>query len=657
MKNQLQWLLLHVALFAFLPLSAQRKNEKWGKISESDLKMTHYTPDSAASAVILQDIGEVALKYQGNAFYTHFKRHRRIKIFDTKALDEGNIRIPYYSYGNAEKIRDIDIQIFFPNGEKQKVKSDQVMTEKINKRLSAKKVFVPNISPGCIIEYRFEMESEFIFALQDWYFQHELPVRWSEVSVTIPQYFNYVFLIRKPRELDLQESEEISEMGAGGVQYPAIKTVYGLAKLPAIKEEPFITTVDDYRAHIGFQLQSVNFPNELPKKIMTDWASLAKEMEDAESFGRKYLKTTHFDKAWDDFSEQLNVKQEPAQKIMEKALLFVTQNVKWNEEFRMYPENDLNDAYQKKSGNSGEINLLLVALLRKAGLNAYPLLLSTREHGEMYPAYPFVEQFNSVLAYIQMGDKQHVVDATSPFFAIGQLQTEHYNGAGWIVDENNPNWVEITAPESSHTWYGRVKLTEDGHMNGDFILSMTGQTAAEWRSALKGTSPAVFLKKHFASDYQDMTVDSIKVKELEACDQALGLEFKCKIPNTANVVNEFIYCRPVLDFLFTENPLKSLKREFPVDLSHPLKANYVLLLELPNGYDVEELPEPDRISLENNGGKISFSCSKSGNRIIQYTLKMNIAQLHFPPEEYLGLRKFFDLAAEKTQLQLVLKKT
>jgi hypothetical protein len=113
----------------------------------------------------------------------------------------------------------------------------------------------------------------------------------------------------------------------------------------------------------------------------------------------------------------------------------------------------------------------------------------------------------------------------------------------------------------------------------------------------------------------------------------------------------------VLDFLFTENPLKSLKRDYPVDLSYPLKANYVILLELPNGYEVEELPEPDRIFLENNGGKINFSCSKSGNNTIQYTLKMNIAQWHFPPEEYLGLRKFFDLAAEKTQLQLVLKKT
>jgi hypothetical protein len=136
----------------------------------------------------------------------------------------------------------------------------------------------------------------------------------------------------------------------------------------------------------------------------------------------------------------------------------------------------------------------------------------------------------------------------------------------------------------------------------------------------------------------------------------LSIRFSCRIPDAAQIAGAFIYFRPVVDFLFDENPFKSLKRSFPVSFTFPLKAQYVVNLDIPAGYNIEELPEPVRISLPNDGGKLFFSCTKASERQVQLVLKLSLSQLEFLPDQYDGLRHFFELVAAKAQSPLVLKK-
>jgi len=638
-------LTLALSLFFFTPLFTQNEAEKWGKISAADLAMTVYPEDSSAAAVILQDVGSVKLQAI-TKYLVIFKQYRRIKVFDVKAFTEGNLIIPYYSEDGYEKLSNLDVQLTLPNGEKQKVKSDNVFTEKISRSWSAKKIFIPNLQKGCIIEYRFEISSETAQILHDWYFQDELPVRWSELSVQVPPYFNYVLLMRLPRAFDVEESSKIVNDSY---------TRYGIGHLPAIRQEPFITTLDDYRAHIGFQLATVNFPGELEQKFMTDWSELAKEMEKWDEFGDQYKHDRNYGEMWKAVAPQLKLGVDPADTIAQKILRFVSTHIKWNEEYRYTLEGVLDDAFLRKTGSSAEINLAVVALLREAGLDAVPMLISTRNNGQMYTQYPFRGQFNSVVAYLRKKDTGIALDATNPFLPMGQLRVQHYNRSGWVVDSKRPLWEELPSPEAAETWFGQLRLTETGEISGTFTINVSGAIAASWRSDLAHTAEQDFLKENFATEYPDIIFDSITVSALENLDKPLQVKFFCRLPNAANVVNDFIYCRPVLDFFVHENPLKSLQRSFPVDLPYPVKMNYVVNLQLPAGYAVEELPEAAKIALPQEAGKISFSCSKANAQMVQLQLKMNLSKPQFTAEDYPSLRKFFDLAAEKTQLQLVLK--
>ncbi len=646
----LQNALLSCILLCASPLLfSQERAQKWGNIPESDLKMTVYPLDSSAAVVVLQDVGKMVVKATGGVT---LYRSRRIKVLDVSAFDQGNLMITYRDRKTADELRDLDVQVTTPDGVKLKVKSDNVFTEKLQRGWAAKKIFIPNLQKGSVIEYRYQMRSEYMLTLYDWYFQEDIPVRWSELEVTIPEYYDYIFLRNIPKPFDLEERSQGSQPGG----YSASTIRWGLADMPALKDEPYTTSVDDYRSSIKFQLRTVIIPGRAPETIISDWKELAKELEENEYFGSQYKKSGNFDKLWDAFSSTISPADEPEVKAA-KALRFVSTQIKWDGNYRLFSEKNLDDAFEKKTGNSAELSLGMVALLRKAGLKATPLLLSTRSNGQMYPEYPFLSQFNSVVVLVRNGDKIIILDAISPFLPINQLSIAHYHGAAWMVDAETPDWVDIAAPEAAQTWYGKMQLDETGQMSGSFQIQTTNSIAYAWRTKLNDAKQTEFLQKEFAAHHTETKLDSIEFSAIEALDQPLSVKFKCSVLNAASVVNDFIYCQPVLDFFILENPLKSLTRNFPVEYIAPFKMQYVLDLKVPKGYAVEEMPPPARVNLSDNAGKMTFNCSKSTNGDIQVVLKMNIAKTAFAPEDYGALRQFFELVVEKTQLQLVLKKT
>jgi hypothetical protein len=641
---------------AFFAASAFAQNtpfhyEKWGEISEADLKMTVYPNDSTAAAVVLQDIGTIDVP---NGLFDMlsvvFNHLRRIKILDLAAFDQASLSIPYSSSDGTPHPINLEVQVFQPTGETQTVKPENIFDESLGGNRRMKKLFIPDLQKGSVIEYRYTLRSTRLESLESWYFQGELPVRWSQIQVTVPEMFDYIYLLHIPRPFDLAETHSDS----GAIMLYKVSN-YGMANMPAIRKEPYLTTLNDYWAHIGFQIKSLKPKSGAPINVINTWTDIAKQLEESPDFGERYLKSKYTKQLWKGLAKSINDGDKP-EVVMEKVLRYVSKNVKWDAYPSLYAYTDLDELLTKKTGDAAELNLTLVALLRKAGLDARPMLVSTRQHGITFPDYPFIRQFNSVVVIVRTGAHKTILDATNQFHPVGELTESHYNSNGWVVDVANPQWVDIRAPEKNITWLGHLRLLETGTVSGQFNLAASGPEATTWRSELDKIAPKEFLKKHFGLRYPEMTTDSTVVTDLDSLRRPLSIRFSCRIPDAAQIAGAFIYFRPVVDFLFDENPFKSLKRSFPVSFTFPLKAQYVVNLDIPAGYNIEELPEPVRISLPNDGGKLFFSCTKASERQVQLVLKLSLSQLEFLPDQYDGLRHFFELVAAKAQSPLVLKK-
>lgn len=656
MKQLLLSFSLPLFFVASPAFSQNNKPPKWGEIPEGDLQMTVYADDSSANSVVLSDYGHIFFKYNSDrGFIAYFFQHRRLKVFDKSAFQEGNLLIPYYSAGGTEKLKDLDVLVVGPTGEKTKVKTDNIFTEKINKRWSAKKVFIPNLQKGSVVEYRYLIETEHWLSLRPWYFQDEMPVRRSELELDIPEYLEYVQLSNVTKPFGMNELNVKREYSGGSIEYNTANRRMVMENMPAMKEEPFVTTLDDYRSNVRLQLQRTKFPSGT-SEVFSTWYKLAEELEGFDSFGKQYLKKGNYDNIWKAFQSHITPSMSAAERA-ECARRFISNNIKWDGRYRLFADaKSLNEVFERKTGSSAELNFALVALLREVGLSAWPLLVSTRSNGLCYEAYPFVEQFNSVLAWWQEGDKGILLDATSPFYPLNFVDDEAYNVAGWVARKGAPAWQPLASPEYSLIEMAKMTLQEDGTLAGEVNIRSSGHSAVYFREKMAGDASGVFLKERYSDKFPGTTVDSLQAEGLDSLAKPLVLKFRATYPNAGQPINNFIYLSPVADFFIEENPFKALKRLYPVNFPYPIRMQYVTVIQVPPGYKLEDAPPATNLKFPGDGGSVTHSVSSPHEGMVQVNMRLTIKQLNFSPDEYDGLRQFFDRIAQKLDEQIVLKK-
>ncbi len=634
-----------------LPVSAQKKGElpysKWGVVSPEDIALTSCPFDPDAPAMILHDVGTTHIDDNDRAYEVRHSRFRRIKVFKLEDFKQDMLNIEWASGRDGETIVSLDVQHIPPDGIAEKISSDNIFSEKVNQYFKVKKIFVPNLKAGSIVEYRYEIVSPYVFSLYDWFFHNDLPVRWSELTTRTLPYFDYHMLSRIYKEFDLQEAAPLHD--------GSYKIRVGMAEVPSMKAEPYMTSVNRYRSHVRFQLSATQFPGRGKEQIMTTWQKSALELEMHPSFGKQYEKGGNFKAAWQAFAPLLQAGESP-EAVAEKALSFVQKNVLWTGYNGILTEKDLDDAFKRRQGSTPEVNLLLVGLLQKADLDAVPVLVSTRNHGTTYEKYPFLQQFNSVVALLRVGDKKIFLDATQPYLPLNQLAKQHISGRGWIVDRKAADWTDLPTPEMGINWLVDGVLGADGSISGHFKMSGSGLIATQWRTELDQVSPQAFVKEKFASQHTDLQLDSVQTEEGTGNKKSVIVSFKYHFPGTAAGTEHLLYCSPVFDFFVRENPFKSVRRDYPVNFYGPVRANYVIRLTLPEGFVPEELPAASRLGLPNQTGSISFACQKEDEQHLQLSLRMTLINAEYGPEYYDYLRKFFDIVAEKVNTKLVLKK-
>jgi len=258
------------------------------------------------------------------------------------------------------------------------------------------------------------------------------------------------------------------------------------------------------------------------------------------------------------------------------------------------------------------------------------------------------------------------LDATQRQRPMGLPAIRALNNKGWIVDAEKPEWLDIVPGRSSSTRMFNITLNEEGKAVGKIVSAYDGYAALEVREELtkkddpqsSNQAPDEDKDEDVSATLANIEYDSVTIKNLDDIYKTLAYNAKVVIPEGGTVNGDFIYLNPVLHPAFDENPFKQTVREYPVDIPYPLAHRYVLNLTIPEGYAVEQMPEQVSLSLPENGGKFTFLVSKLAGtaRTFQINSTIQINQVHFEPDEYAVIKKFFDLIIEKQQEQLVLKK-
>lgn len=247
--------------FGEMPLPAQDKPMKWGEVPRADLEMKSFPADSNASAVILCDFGEVSFDTE---YELNFWRHRRIKILSPAGFKWGEVFLTYRAKDRSQRINDLEGFTFILAADgtvrREKLDKKSIFEEKVDDEHRRIRFALPALVPGAVVEYRYRVHSKYAVYLPNWSFQDSEPTRWSELRVEIPSVFNYVLVHQEISKFDVHESGERPFTTSGSTRLKAMYHRWVMKDLPALREEPFMTTVEDYCAQMRFQLASIRPP-------------------------------------------------------------------------------------------------------------------------------------------------------------------------------------------------------------------------------------------------------------------------------------------------------------------------------------------------------------------------------------------------------------
>ena len=656
-------------LFVIISASAQSPL-KYGVVKPEDFAPTVYSIDSNAEAVVLTDIGSSSFEggVTGN-FSLVYKEQKRMRIMNKNAFDAATIQILLYieSSSTEEKLDNLEAVTYnLENGQVVATKLDKasIFKDKYDENHVVRKFTFPNIKEGSIIEYRYTIISPYYTHLRSWDFQASLPRLWSEYTVTIPNdIFDYVMMKQgyHPYAIDTStssnETYNIVDRGTSAsdrsesfsLRSKTITARWAMKDVPALKTESYITTLDNYRARLEFQLRRIKYSETHVEEYMGDWYQLTEKLMKREDFGL----AINAGNGWmgDDLKKITAGATDDYIKA-KKVYEYFRDNFTCTSHQGFLASTTLKKAFDSKRGTVGDINLLLVAALKHLNFFAEPAILSTRENGLASELYPMINRFNYVVCHVQIGDNSYLLDASDSKMGFGKLPEETYNGSVRVIGDI-PVLLDLS-PDSIK----EVKVTslfavnEDNKISGTITTNYGNFESRDMREKLSKMQTEDYLKEvkkdySFEPELSNIEIDSLKIPE-----EPLSVKYDIKFGFNGD---DIVYFNPVLAAAVKENPFKSAERFYPVEMPSCKDETYLLNMEIPAGYKVEELPKSARVMLNEDEGMFEYIIQAGGDRI-QLRCRTIIKKATFEPEDYETLRNFFAFIVQKEAEQIVLKK-
>jgi transglutaminase-like putative cysteine protease len=650
-----------IVLFASLySFAAVAQDFLYGETTRAQLEMKRYDKDTTAHAVVIAEFGKAKLNVtNADEVRLTFEYHVKIKILDSKAFDKGTISISAYNSGEySTEIDDISGTTTYidDNGATKRVDLDpeKIYRVKENKNWTNIKFALPGLRNGCVIEYKYRSTSPFWEDLHPWYFQGDIPKIYSEYDVHIPGFWNYNALIRGP----LTFTKKTAEVESGcfishGASSDCSHLNYVMTSIPAFIEEDYMTSPKNFLSALYFELSDFTNPyTGVKKKYSKEWADVDYDLKHEDYFGGQ-LKRTSLLKTY--ITPVIATQTTDLDKA--KAIYaFIQKNIKWNKNRSRGSHDGISKALENHTGDAGDINLALVTALNAANINTEAVLLSTRDNGVVNKLYPTENDFDYIVAKVNIADKSYFLDATDPLLPFGMLPLKCLNGEGRVMSLNKPSyWLDIKAEQIRKSTFALdLTLGNDGKIKGTYKRYSTGYDAYEQRRAIKKYNSIDEYLDNLVTRWGKTKILKSEIQNIDSLDMPLIESYEIELNGYKDLNNGLAFNPFIFDRIIT-NPFKMADRTYPVDWGMPSDKRFILTMHLPDGYSVESDPKKTGVALPNNGGRFVTDFQLSDN-MFTFSHVIQFNRSIYSSAEYPYLKELYNRIIQSEKAELVFKK-
>jgi hypothetical protein len=631
-----------VFFFVFMYISitghGQSIDDAFGVFSQADINLKECSFDKEADAVIISDMARSNYNSEYNLVTD---RKIKFKILNEKGIDRGNIRIRYYSDEGFEFISDIEANVLSPDENGGMVKSNlrpkNIYRKQLNKITSEISFALPNVKVGSIIEYKYKSVMKHYGGLRDWYFQTDMPTMFSSYHLYIIPNSEFAYSVYKSHLLNI----DIKPDNRDGSIYFSMKNVAGL------RDEAYMASEKDYIQRVSFQLAAYGgyFGK---KKVSTTWKELAKEMMEHKQFGVQLNKNLPGVEA---VKAQWATALTPQEK-MKNIFHYVRSTIIWTNIYSKYSENGIKEAWEKKRGYSGDINLILINLLQSENLEVYPLLVSERHHGKVDTTYPYIDQFNKVVALAVIEGKKYILDATDHKTPPHLIPFDLLNTIGFVVDKKKYSLMVITGENKKNVRLVNLKCTVagDGAVQSSGYVRNFDYGRLDRIQSYKSNKAKY--EQDFIKPYGNFKLDSFSLAGVES--DSLPLEHNLKINYTLDKSGDYYLLNYNYFTGFDKNPFIATNRFSNIDFGTKYACTFQQSVSLPSNMEPETLPKSFRMVTPDNSMSALREIRRQGDKI-EIGLVISINKPEFTAEEYETIRLFYKQLFEVLNEPIVLK--
>lgn len=650
-----------LALMMIFVLNTAAQDFRYGKVSEEELLEKQHPKDPEANAAVLYKEHKVYYNYHPSVGFTLITEvHERIKIYNKEGFEWATKKLVNYKSGNDEvNVSGIKGETYYlKNGKvkSERLEKDAIFDDILNKYRASTTFTMPSVLEGSVIEYSYTLRSPFLISIDDIPLQYTIPINNLKVYVKIPEYFvfrNYfnprsalTFKIdRNSKTFRTSNLNTVRESGGRTVNHSRntskieyLENIYSTEKkdIPALIDEDHLDFLNNYAAFLTWELQQTKFPNTMHENFTQTWDAVVKNIYDHPEFGNELGKSRYFESELDNLLKNVSLPKDKMAVIFN----FVKAKVKWNDYVGYYTDNGVKDAFKDGAGNVADINLMLVAMLKYAGLKAHPVLISTRDNG--VPIFATRNGFNYVVAGLNLNDEIILLDASDKYSEPGVLPFRARNWQGRIIREDrSSDWVDLMKNGNSEkTTVLNVKVDDQFNFEGGLTEVLDGFYAKSYREDFTDLSNDERIKKLEQSSTK-IIISDLNVQNEKEMDKNIKKSFKFELPNGAEQIGGNVYINPLLFLTTTSNPFKSEDRQFPVFLKHRSSITNTVNFMLPDNVKVESLPANKAVTLNEIDAMFKFTVVQNA-KFLRVTSELKFNTIVYLPKDYEMLKDFYN---------------
>lgn len=636
-------------------LSFSQEKFSFGDISANDLAVTSFAGDKNAHAVVLKEEGNYYFDLGTNRIVLVKEYHAKIKILDKEGFDKGTISIPYYRGTNGSESVE-NIRAITHNGDrKTSVLPGAIYDKGLNERWSEKTFTFSDIREGSILEYTYKIISPFISGFNGWVFQSDIPKLYSEFNARVPGNYRYNRALTGSLSLDVNDAKLLRECFRvpGAIQAADCEVLkYVMTNIPAFKEEDFMLAPTNYRSQIEFELSEHSRLDGVTERYTKSWDDVDDQFKNDRDLGRQLTKKGFFERNVPEGLLSGKDELTRAKNIYD----FVRDYYTWNGVKGIYTDVRVNEAWENRKGNVGEINISLINLLNVAGIKTDLMLISTRDHGLPKKTHPVMSDFNYVIARAVINDTPYLLDATDKFIPFGMLPFRCLNYYGRVMDfKEGSSWRPIAVNEENK-YSVRAQITLDPELqkaSGIWDELTTGYEAVDRRKTIHESKEEDYLSAIESRLSGALRITDYELSEERSSEKIVSERLHFEIDQIFK--DDAVYLNPFLPRFFNSNPFQAETRQFPVDFGYERQYTYTVSIILPEGYGATNLPTASEYKLPNSKGLLKFESSRSGNNISLY-FNLTLNSSVYSVNDYLELQTLFYKALDIQNNSLIIIK-